>query len=504
METRNFDLQMSVTDEQPVLYGYAVRWNELSQPLPFLERFLPGAFKEQLGTDGDVLALVDHSTDKVIGRRSNSTLSLSEDQAGLKVEIKPNTGTTWGKDIVSLVERRDVTGMSIGFKAIEDAWDNQDGKQIRSVEKASLVEVSVVVNPAYAGTNIDKRKEVVDMDEQVKNEVEEVTEERTETTSKEVLAAEARNPERDKREQRQLFNEYLRTGNIEKRQQVLSVPADGGFTATEDFRAEIIKALAELSCMRQVARVLPPIRGSQGVFPRVATQDAAAMVDEADPIGPQEVTFNQVVLVPQKCAALTNVSNELLRDTAVDFAGFLAQYFGEAIATVVENQYWNGNGVAPNLTGVLDGATVTRVTCAANNAVVLGDVLDLHNAVPARYRNQCAWVMHPDMEAELSQMVDGTGRPIIISDWSSGLRRTLLGKPIYLSDSFPGVIGAGNDIMAFGDFKRAFYIGDSAVMDVQRNDSVGFANDLVAFRATFRTDIQVALPDAARILQLDT
>jgi uncharacterized protein len=507
METRSFDMQLT-SDDQPVLHGYALRWNELSSPLPFLEKFLPGAFQEQLRSGDDVLALVDHDTGKVIGRRSNNTLDLIEDEQGLRIEIKPNTGTTWGKDIVSLVERRDVTGMSIGFKAEQDTWDNQDGKQIRSVEKASLVEVSVVVNPAYAGTNIDKRNGVENiMTDEVKTEVtqtEAKSEERAEVTSKKVLAAEARNPEREKIEHRQLFNEYLRTGNLETRQQMLSTPAAGGVTATEDFRSELIKALGPLSVMRQIARVLPPITGSQGRFPRVNTLDAATMVDEAGEIGPQEAAFNQVVLTPSKCAVLTFVSNELLKDTAIDFAGYLAEYFAESIAAVIEDQYLNGNGAAPNLTGVLDGATLTRVECAANNAVVLGDILNLHNGLPARYRNNAAWLMHPDLEATLSQMVDATGRPIIISDWSSGLRRTLLGKPIYLSDSFPNTVGAGLDIMAFGDFKRGIYIGDSAAMDVQRNDSVGFANDLVAFRATFRTDIAVALPDAVRVLALDS
>ena len=547
IERRDFDLLKSGTEDQPVLHGYAVRWGELSQPLPFLEKFLPGAFRESIGSGSDVLALVDHDTGKVIGRRSNGTLSLAEDSQGLRVEVHPNVGTTWGKDIVSLVERRDITGMSIGFVADVDTWENENGKQIRSVKKASLVEVSVVVNPAYAGTNVDKRNktnngadvkvkpnereirqtitELEQRHEQLleddtveadtlknlareirdaKKELEQATRKPQETRGPSLYAT-PRNPEQEKLEHRRAFNEYLRTGRVETRQQTLGTDTEGGFTATEDFRAEIIRALADLSCMRQIARILPPITGTQATFPRVDSADAAAMVAEASPIGPMEVVFDQVTITPSKCAALVNVSNELLKDSSVDIAGFLAQYYSESIATVIENNYWNTDGTGPLLVGMLQAAVgLTRVTCAANNAVVLADILDLHNGLPARYRNNAAWVMHPDLEAELSEMVDATGRPIIISDWSAGLRRTLLGKPIYLSDQFPNTIGATEDIMAFGDFKRAFFIGDSATLDVQRNDSVGFASDLTAFRCVFRTDIAAALPDAVRILRLDT
>lgn len=540
VETRAFDLESTGT-EDPVLHGYAIRWNEVSQPLPFLERFLPGAFKDSLGTGHDVLALVDHDTGRVIGRRSNNTLQLEEDNKGLRVEIRPNTGTTWGRDIAALVERRDVTGMSIGFTAKEEEWDQRDGHQVRDVKSADLVEVSVTVNPAYAGANIDKRNlqedDNVDVKEretrqtidelerrqlELEGKAELSREEQVEylglgrelRTAKEsletpaprpVLDVTARDPEKERLERRAAFNEYLRTGRIETRQQTLGDNAEGGFTSSEDFRSEVLRELADLSCMRQIARVLPPIHGTQAVFPRVASADAALMIEEGDPITARDIVFNQVTLVPSKCAALVNVSNELLKDTKIDFQGFLARYFAEAIAATLEAQYWNGNNVDANLQGILQAAVgLTRVTCTANNAVVLGDVLDLHNGLPAKYRANAVWVMHPDLEAELSEMVDGTGRPIIIGDWSQGLRRTLLGKPIYLSDEFPGVIGADNDIMAFGDFKRGVFIGDSANLDVQRNDSVGFASDLTAFRAVLRSDIAVANADAIRILELNS
>jgi len=82
LETRSwpFAAELRQEGEQPVLVGYAVRWGEVSEPLPFRERFLPGAFAKDLASGRDVLALVGHELSKVLARRSNGTLTLREDE----------------------------------------------------------------------------------------------------------------------------------------------------------------------------------------------------------------------------------------------------------------------------------------------------------------------------------------------------------------------------------------------------------------------------------------
>jgi len=94
LETRSwpFAAELRQEGEQPVLVGYAVRWGEVSEPLPFRERFLPGAFAKDLASGRDVLALVGHELSKVLARRSNGTLTLREDEVGLWVEIRPQHG----------------------------------------------------------------------------------------------------------------------------------------------------------------------------------------------------------------------------------------------------------------------------------------------------------------------------------------------------------------------------------------------------------------------------
>jgi HK97 family phage major capsid protein len=79
---------------------------------------------------------------------------------------------------------------------------------------------------------------------------------------------------------------------------------------------------------------------------------------------------------------------------------------------------------------------------------------------------------------------------------------TLLGRPLLVTDEFPGDLEAGDDALIVGDFRQAVYIADKRGIDIQRNDAIGFHKDVTAFRAIMRTDIALAWPDALRILAI--
>jgi HK97 family phage prohead protease len=47
---------------------------------------------------------------------------VSEDDTGLRFELTP-PNTQLGNDVLELVERGDISGMSFGFRALKEAWD---------------------------------------------------------------------------------------------------------------------------------------------------------------------------------------------------------------------------------------------------------------------------------------------------------------------------------------------------------------------------------------------
>lgn len=142
-------------DEKRTLAGYAAVFNsDTSIGDFFIERIAPGAFDKAI--KGDVRALIDHDTGRVIGRTKSGTLRLSVDERGLKVEIDvPDTAD--GRDLWTLVERGDVSGMSFGFRVTKQEWDETGDIPIRTIQEVELYEVSAVAFPAYDDTELGVR-----------------------------------------------------------------------------------------------------------------------------------------------------------------------------------------------------------------------------------------------------------------------------------------------------------------------------------------------------------
>jgi HK97 family phage prohead protease len=121
----------------------------------FREQIAPGAFADALAGSDDVLALIGHDWNRVIGRRSAGTLRLSEDSHGLRVEIDADERTPDGQTASGTVARQDLNGMSFGFFVLAEQWkDGGNQLPLRIIEKIALLEVSIVSAPAYAATEI--------------------------------------------------------------------------------------------------------------------------------------------------------------------------------------------------------------------------------------------------------------------------------------------------------------------------------------------------------------
>jgi len=148
-------VEVRAESDKRTLAGYAVVWNsDTTIGDYFVERVAPGAFTKAIR--GDVLALVNHDSGRVLGRTKSGTLRLSEDDRGLKVEIDvPNT--TDGNDLWELVERGDVSGMSFGFRATKQEWDDTGDLPHRTILEAELFEVTATPIPAYDSTSLGKR-----------------------------------------------------------------------------------------------------------------------------------------------------------------------------------------------------------------------------------------------------------------------------------------------------------------------------------------------------------
>jgi len=152
------ELRLDSEGEARTIRGYAAVFDSMSQPLMgFREIIRRGAFRKTI-KDGDIRALWNHDPNYVLGRKSARTLRIEEDEKGLSTRIFP-PDATWARDLMTSIERGDVTQMSFGFRVVKDNWlpAGQDGLPVRELLSVQLFDVSPVTFPAYTQTEVHVR-----------------------------------------------------------------------------------------------------------------------------------------------------------------------------------------------------------------------------------------------------------------------------------------------------------------------------------------------------------
>lgn len=142
-------------DGNPVLGGYALKFNTLSQNLGgFVETIDPNALSKSLGDDVDVLARFQHDDLYLLGRTSSDTLRLSPDNIGLDYEVDLNRDDSDAMRVAAMAKRGDVRHSSFAFRAMDDDWsETEQGFPLRVLRSIQLVDVAPVVSPAYLDTS---------------------------------------------------------------------------------------------------------------------------------------------------------------------------------------------------------------------------------------------------------------------------------------------------------------------------------------------------------------
>jgi HK97 family phage prohead protease/HK97 family phage major capsid protein len=139
--------------EEMILEGYAAVFNSETDLGHFREVIKPGAFDDVMSND--VRALINHDPNLVLGRTTNGTLELSQDERGLKYRVKLGA-QQYAKDFYESVKRGDISQSSFAFTIDKQSWNEE--RTVRSVDKVrQLLDVSPVTYPAYAAATVQAR-----------------------------------------------------------------------------------------------------------------------------------------------------------------------------------------------------------------------------------------------------------------------------------------------------------------------------------------------------------
>lgn len=148
---------MSATEDMTI-EGYALKFDTFSEDLGgYIETIHKNALDET--NLNDVVCLMNHDENLVLGRTKNETLQLTVDEIGLHFKCKL-ADTQNARDLYTLVKRGDVDQCSFGFFLDNKDYEmrEENGVIVRHINKfLSLYDVSVVTYPAYQDTSVESR-----------------------------------------------------------------------------------------------------------------------------------------------------------------------------------------------------------------------------------------------------------------------------------------------------------------------------------------------------------
>lgn len=147
----------SSDDNGMTVEGYAMLYDQPSVPMPFVEYIDRGALDN---VDlSKVLLLYGHDLNSVLARSDAENLQLRADDKGLWFRATlPNT--TLGRDTYTNVANGNLKGCSVGFKIGDDKWlQGNDGQVIHHIRSFDqLIEISITPIPAYTETSVDVQR----------------------------------------------------------------------------------------------------------------------------------------------------------------------------------------------------------------------------------------------------------------------------------------------------------------------------------------------------------
>ena len=289
----------------------------------------------------------------------------------------------------------------------------------------------------------------------------------------------------------------------------------GGLLIPSPLADEVIELLRARSIVRRAGPRTITIPAGNLQFPRIDSGSTAAYVTEGGEIPVSELKTGAVNLLARKLAALTVISNDLLRfGASSDVDQIILEDLLQAISTTEDVKMLFGKGAEAEPLGLFE-QIVAANKFAANAVINLTNVqADLRDA-ELKLRNanvpmlSPVWIMAPRSRLFLRDVRDTDDRPVFKDEINSG---RLNGMRLEDSTNVPINLGAGSDEseVALIDFSEVF-LGDVASVEIARSDSAMivvdsvsqslFQRDRSAIRTIMRNDVQMRHRVSGAVIQ---
>lgn len=299
-------------------------------------------------------------------------------------------------------------------------------------------------------------------------------------------------------EQKAIRNAAI-AGPDEQRALLPEDDTQGGYFAPSEFVGEVIKGVIEMSPVRSVARVRTTSNRSVFVPKRTGTF-AAVWLGKSDETRSETtgLTYGMEEVSNNELTAMVDIAKQDLEDAQFDLEGELRTEFAEQFGVAESLSFVLGDGQA-EAEGFMTNTAVGTETITGGD-VTLDGTIDLVHGLKSAYARNAVMVMRRSTVGRYRKLKDGGGTPL----WQAmagGNPSTIIGERYV---EFPDMAAVANNAtpVAYGDFRRAYWIIDRIQMEVSRDPYSQSDKGRVRFIARKRVGGQVVVAEAIRKLDV--
>lgn len=236
--------------------------------------------------------------------------------------------------------------------------------------------------------------------------------------------------------------------------------AGGGYLIPQGFEDKLEEARKWFGGIDQFSDTITTDTGNPLPFPTSNdTTNVGEIVGANVQVTQAYPNFNSILLNAYKFSSkMVQVPFELLQDSAFDLNDWIPKQLGMRLARIQNTKFTIGTG-ASEPTGLVTAAAAAGnivVMPTGNTASITSDnFYDLEGVVDKAYRPGAKYMLSDTTLRLIKKLKDSANRPLwqpgISSSFMNGSPDMINGYPYIVNNDMPSP-GAGNYIMAFGDY----------------------------------------------------
>ena len=249
-------------------------------------------------------------------------------------------------------------------------------------------------------------------------------------------------------EEEKAFEDYIRGVVINNRANNLTF-GDNGAVVPETIANRIIKKVYDICPILERSSKYN-VKGTFDIpyYDESTTSITVAYQNEFSALSSNVGEFTTISLSGYLAGALVLVSRSLINNSKFDIIAFVIDEMAYHIAMFIEGELLNGT------VGKVEGlSTLTnKLELTSASAITSDDLVDLQAKVKDVYQENAIWIMSTATRTAIRSLKDEMGRYLLQDDISLPFGKSLLGKPVYVSDNMSD-IGAGKTVIYYGDMR---------------------------------------------------